>query len=309
MSELLTSLDIVNQAFKKTMRGYDPSEVDEFLDKVAECIQVYVQKIKDFEHTVEEQTEKLRDYENIKGSLHEALLMAQRTAEEKVTNAAMMADEKVASAERIADEKVAGAERIADEKLAGAASAAENILSDARYKAERMIREAESGVADFGYELNTLQELKKTGFASLRDFVKDISDVLDRAESTGKLQIPHMTLGVLNKFDSQRASQGAYISPSAQNIQNTQAAQTAQAAQGIQNAQNTQNTQNTQAAGHGFDHFGNAIQAGESQPPRDGENQTAFQGDVTHDAREHLSNTLSVLGIDLSLLNTGKDKA
>lgn len=283
MSELLTSLDIVNQAFKKTMRGYDPSEVDEFLDKVAECIQVYVQKIKDFEHTVEEQTEKLRDYENIKGSLHEALLMAQRTAEEKVTNAAMMADE-----------KVAGAERIAEEKLAGAASAAENILSDARYKAERMIREAESGVADFGYELNTLQELKKTGFASLRDFVKDISDVLDRAESTGKLQIPHMTLGVLNKFDSQRASQGAYVSPPAQNIQNTQTAQAAQ---------------NTQAAGHGFDHFGNAIPAGEPQPPRDGENQAAFQGDVTHDAREHLSNTLSVLGIDLSLLNTGKDKA
>ena len=81
MSELLTSLDIVNQAFKKTMRGYDPSEVDEFLDRVAECIQVYVQKIKDYERVIEEQSEKLRDYDNIKGSLHEALLMAQMTAE------------------------------------------------------------------------------------------------------------------------------------------------------------------------------------------------------------------------------------
>jgi cell division initiation protein len=285
MSELLTSLDIVNQAFKKTMRGYDPSEVDEFLDKVAECIQVYVQKIKDFERTVEEQTDKLRDYENIKGSLHEALLMAQRTAEERVTNAVIMADEKIAHAERTAEEKIAGA-----------VSTAENILADAKYKADRMIREAEVSVADFGSELNTLQELRKTGFTSIRDFIKDISDVLDRAETTGKLQLPHMTLGVLNKFDSQAGPQGAYISHSAQAAQNTQ------------NAQTAQNTQNTQAAGHGFDHFGNAIPAGDSQSPRDGENQAMSSGDIPRDAREHLSNTLSALGIDLSLLNTGKDK-
>ena len=34
MVELLTSLDVVNQSFKKSMRGYDSAEVDEFLDNV-----------------------------------------------------------------------------------------------------------------------------------------------------------------------------------------------------------------------------------------------------------------------------------
>ncbi|MDR1471379.1 MAG: DivIVA domain-containing protein [Synergistaceae bacterium] len=270
MSELLTSLDIVNQAFKKTMRGYDPSEVDEFLDKVAECIQAYVQKIKDFERTVEEQTDKLRDYEKIKGSLHEALLMAQRTAEEKVTNAVMLADEKISHAERIAEEK-----------LAGAASAAESMLADARYKADRMIRDAEAGVADFGYELNTLQELRKTSFSDLRDFIKEISSVLDRAEATGKLQLPHATLNVLSKLESQGASQSGHAA---------------------------QPTQVSPPASRAFDHFGNAIQSAEAPPFRDGEGQTTVSGDTPHDAREHLSNTLSVLGIDLSLLNTGRDK-
>ena len=57
MSELLTSLDIVNQAFKKTMRGYDPVEVDEFLDRVAESIQVYTQKAKDSERALTERSE------------------------------------------------------------------------------------------------------------------------------------------------------------------------------------------------------------------------------------------------------------
>ena len=47
MGELLTSLDVVNQSFKKCMRGYDPVEVDEFLDQVAATLQNYVQKIKD----------------------------------------------------------------------------------------------------------------------------------------------------------------------------------------------------------------------------------------------------------------------
>ena len=38
MSELLTSLDVVNQSFKKSLRGYDAAEVDEFLDHVAETL-------------------------------------------------------------------------------------------------------------------------------------------------------------------------------------------------------------------------------------------------------------------------------
>ena len=49
MVELLTSLDVVNQSFKKSMRGYDPAEVDEFLDNVAETLQTYAQMTKDLE--------------------------------------------------------------------------------------------------------------------------------------------------------------------------------------------------------------------------------------------------------------------
>ncbi|MCL2684423.1 MAG: DivIVA domain-containing protein [Synergistaceae bacterium] len=265
MSELLTSLDIVNQAFKKTMRGYDPSEVDEFLDRVAECIQVYVQKIKDYERLIEEQSEKLRDYENIKGSLHEALLMAQRTAEEKVTNASLLAEEKIAHADRVSDEKIGQA-----------TAATENILADARVKAERMIREAEASVLDFGNELTLLQELRNSGFANLHAFVSDINGVLDKAQSIGKIQIPTKTMDVMNRS-------GIHTRTTAQAPEQVRAPEQQTAAV---------KTQMTQAE--------------ENQPPPQ-------EAALTPEQRQaRLANTLSVLGIDLSLLNTnpatGSDK-
>ncbi|MDR1580902.1 MAG: DivIVA domain-containing protein [Synergistaceae bacterium] len=273
MSELLTSLDIVNQAFKKTMRGYDPSEVDEFLDRVAECIQIYVQKIKDYERVIEEQSEKLRDYENIKGSLHEALLMAQRTAAEKVSNASLLADEKVAQADRASEERIGHA-----------TVTAENILADARIKAERMIRDAESSVVEFGHELTMLQELRNAGFASLHSYISEISSVLDRAETTGKIQIPTMTLNLMTRSGMQAGASAQQASASAQSYGH----QTSAAAQ-------THQTSPPPAENYAS-----------VPPPTPAQNMTPEQ------MQAQLANTLSILGIDLSLLNTnpasGSDK-
>jgi cell division initiation protein len=271
MSELLTSLDIVNQAFKKTMRGYDPSEVDEFLDRVAECIQVYVQKIKDYERVIEEQSEKLRDYENIKGSLHEALLMAQRTATEKVNNASLLADEKVAQADRASEEKIGHA-----------TVTAENILADARIKAERMIRDAESSVLDFGHELTMLQELRNAGFASLHSYISEISGVLDKAESTGKIQIPTMTLNLMTRSGVQTS---ASQQPSSQSYGRQEPAHAYQPPQPLEN------------------YAAAPISAPAPAP---------VQNITPEQMQAQLANTLSILGIDLSLLNTnppqGSDK-
>ncbi|MDR3076759.1 MAG: DivIVA domain-containing protein [Synergistaceae bacterium] len=277
MSELLTSLDIVNQAFKKTMRGYDPSEVDEFLDRVAECIQVYVQKIKDYERVIEEQSEKLRDYENIKGSLHEALLMAQRTAEEKVSNASLLADEKVAQADRVSDERIGHA-----------TVTAENILADARIKAERMIRDAESSVLDFGHELNLLQELRNSGFANLHAYISEIHGVLDRAETTGKIQIPTMTLNLMSRA-------GGHPGPAAQPAPLPQQSEAPHAGSGASVPAQAQTQQPEPYAAP-------APQPAAQQSPALTPEQMQAQ----------LANTLSILGIDLSLLNTnpvaGPDK-
>ena len=260
MSDLLTSLDVVNQAFKKTMRGYDPSEVDEFLDRVAECIQAYVQKIKDYERVIEEQSERLGDFENIKGSLQEALLMAQRTADEKITNATLLADEKTTEADRIYDDKVGQA-----------TATAENILGDARIKAERMVREAEASMIDFGREIALLKELRSSGFANMYSFVNEIKSVLDKAGSAGTIQVPAMTLNLMNKS-------GVNPEGSVQETWEDEPFGGAQEEQTYETASYTEET----------------VEYSEERK------------------QEQLTNTLSVLGIDLSLLDTnptaGSDK-
>lgn len=195
MGELLTSLDVVNKAFKKTMRGYDPAEVDEFLDRVAESIQAYVQRVKDYERFSEEQGEKLRDYDNIKSSLHEALLMAQRTAEEKVNNAV-----------KFADEKIADASRVADERINDAAARADDIVAEAKIKADRMIQSAENEVAEMASELAKLNELRAAGFSHLRTFIADVTGVVNNA-STGDIQIPDFARTIIARRSEQSAGE------------------------------------------------------------------------------------------------------
>lgn len=121
MAELLTSLDVVNQSFKKSMRGYDPVEVDEFLDSVAETLQIYAQRNKDMERELEAKAENLAEYEKTKSVLHEALLMAQKSADEKVMRAEADAQRIIAEAMERADAMCGDAVREADRLREGIA--------------------------------------------------------------------------------------------------------------------------------------------------------------------------------------------
>lgn len=103
MVELLTSLDVVNQSFKKSMRGYDSAEVDEFLDGVSETLQTYAQRTKDLERELQTKEENLSEYEKMKDILHEALLMAQKSADDKVKSAQEQASKIIVEAKEKAD--------------------------------------------------------------------------------------------------------------------------------------------------------------------------------------------------------------
>ncbi len=183
--DLLSSLDVVNKAFKKTMRGYDPGEVDEFLDRVVESIRAYVQKTKDYENMLEAQAEKLADYDNLKGSLHEALLMAQRTAEEKVSNAI----------------------KLADHRMSAATAKADDIVAEARVKAEQMIREAESEVVVLADELKKMQQLRTSSFEHIHAFIGALNGTIENAENAGHLEIPDFILAVTKKSEETREAE------------------------------------------------------------------------------------------------------
>ena len=78
--------------FNRTLRGYDPEEVNAFLDQIIAKVELMVSdiktkdaKIKELESIIEEtkdNREKLAQYERMEDTLNRAILMAQKTSDQ-----------------------------------------------------------------------------------------------------------------------------------------------------------------------------------------------------------------------------------
>lgn len=75
----LTPLDIRKQEFKRVMRGYDPVEVDTFMDMMANEFEEVLKSQKDMRDRLVELDVQLRDYRQIEKTLQQTLLQAQET--------------------------------------------------------------------------------------------------------------------------------------------------------------------------------------------------------------------------------------
>ena len=152
MPELLTARDIESKRFSKAVRGYAATEVDRFLDQVAEDIQKYCIQYADLERYASRLEDKIREHEELKEALSGTLLMAQKTA---------------------------------DAKAEAAETEAKNIIEAAKSKAERLYLEAEARKErtrkDIDHLLNLRQEFKAdfcallSRFSSLIEMEKDYS--------------------------------------------------------------------------------------------------------------------------------------
>lgn len=105
--DLLTARDIETKFFSRGMRGYSVNEVDEFLDRVAEDIQEYALRCVDLERSLARLEEQIKEYDDLKETLQETLLMAQKSAEAKEDAAARQA-ESIISEARVKAEQIVG---------------------------------------------------------------------------------------------------------------------------------------------------------------------------------------------------------
>ena len=97
---MITPLDIENKRFsKKTLNGYDPEEVDEFLDDLTKDYTMLYKKVNDNEKEVEDLREKIEHYTKIESTLQNTLLMAQSAADEVKNAAQKQADQIIRDAE------------------------------------------------------------------------------------------------------------------------------------------------------------------------------------------------------------------
>lgn len=115
MTDLLTVLDIENISFRKSIRGYDTEQVEEFLERVAESLQTYSERIKNLEIQTSRFDDQMKEYNELKHSLQDALILAQKSAEERVSSAETKAEVIIAEAEAQAHKIIIGSKDRVDE--------------------------------------------------------------------------------------------------------------------------------------------------------------------------------------------------
>lgn len=88
----ISIIDIEHKAFKKKLNGYDPSDVDQFLDEIVETLEDEAHKRAAVEAEIGDLRERVSHFKAMEDSLQNTLLLAQRTADEVKANAHKEAD-------------------------------------------------------------------------------------------------------------------------------------------------------------------------------------------------------------------------
>ena len=164
----LTPLDVrkKKEDFRRVVRGYDPAEVDGFLDIVSDRLEDLVGK----ELRLREQSDLLREqlvaFQDRERALNEALVTAQELREEARAQAEKTADLRVREAERQAETILRDAEQ--------AVQGARRGLDDLRVRRSGFLRSLRSTIEHFLAELD--EEERRTGReVEVEDSVLDTS--------------------------------------------------------------------------------------------------------------------------------------
>lgn len=133
----LTPIDITNKRFRRALRGYRPTEVDEFLQEVVADYEAVVVENARLREQVAQMQQELDRYRAMEEAMKEALVLAQRTA-----------DELRASAHREAEVIRAQAEIQARQQMEQYRKAIED-LQTARLQIAIELRAALNGMLEF----------------------------------------------------------------------------------------------------------------------------------------------------------------
>lgn len=78
----LTPMDINNKEFKRGIRGYNPEEVDEFLDKIVEDYESLFKENSVLKEKMAAMNERIEHYTKVESTIQNTLVLAQNAAEQ-----------------------------------------------------------------------------------------------------------------------------------------------------------------------------------------------------------------------------------
>lgn len=143
----LTALEIKQQQFEKSLRGYDTAEVQSYLNLIASEWEHMVGKIRELETQVDKMNNKLQHYERVEEALHETLQTAKSSAEEK---------------------------------LSGAKKEAEIIREKAEMEAESIVKDAHQQRREIRQSIIQLVDKREEMIRSLKSYLENTQDSLEQ---------------------------------------------------------------------------------------------------------------------------------
>ena len=99
----LSPLEIKQQQFEKSLRGYDVAEVQSFLSLVSNEVEHLLNKNKELDDQIQKLSDRVRHYERVEEALHETLQTTKESAAQKIETAKMEAQNRIDKAEMEAD--------------------------------------------------------------------------------------------------------------------------------------------------------------------------------------------------------------
>jgi len=145
----LTPLDVRKQEFKRTMRGYDPEEVEAFLTMLADELELHIRDKNQMSDELIKLRTQLRDYQRVESTLRDTLVKAQNTVEDSRVNSRREA---------------------------------EIILHEAELQAENIIKDAREEFLSMRHEISLLKAQKEAIAKRLRHMLESQLEMLEVME-------------------------------------------------------------------------------------------------------------------------------
>lgn len=111
----ITPVELRNFQFAKKMRGYDPIDVDAVIDEAATELEILIAANKKLQEDVDRLQERLKTFENMEGSLRQALVKADEAAKQQQEAVSREANLKLREVEAEIERKLYSSRREIDQ--------------------------------------------------------------------------------------------------------------------------------------------------------------------------------------------------
>lgn len=205
----LNSLDIQNKTFITKVRGYNKTDVDDFLDLVVRDYDEFAEKIKDQERELKSLRERVESYEGMKDSLNKSIVVAQSAADNLKEHAINEANAITVEAGQKAQYILEAAKKEAGIILNSASDDARELVKETeelkrkmRIYHQRMTLMVESQLE--GIKSHEWEEILKPTTTYIGDGVDKLKEIIDTHEGN-TVQISQTVNEVSAILDAQEA--------------------------------------------------------------------------------------------------------